>query len=39
MTDYQDLEFVKEEGEIDWIGKEKAWFSKAMRQAQERKQP
>lgn len=38
MTDYQDLEFVKEEGEIDWIGKETAWSSKAMRQAQGRKQ-
>lgn len=39
MTDYQDLEFVKEGDEIDWIGKETAWSSKAMQQAQERKQP
>lgn len=39
MTDWQVLEFVKEEGEIDWIGKETAWSSKAMQQAQERKQP
>lgn len=39
MTDYQVLGFVKEEGEIDWIGKETAWSSKDMQQAQERKQP
>lgn len=30
---------MKEEGEIDWIGKETVWSSKAMRQVQERKQP
>lgn len=36
MTGCQVLEFVKEEGEIDWIGKETAWSSKAMQQAQEK---
>ena len=39
MTDYQVLEFMKEEGDIDWIGKETAWSSKAMQQAVGRKQP